>query len=121
MPDFKLITRAQAIEAGKLVDVSTLAKMAGVRFPVALTRMLHDQYVTPVPEIIHQDETDRLWDVLTRLKVAIKGGGNMQTFTVSFQMYRDGKVKIEDVQLKSVIGPGDDAAPVITVMLPGED
>src|SRR5688572_1787712 len=31
-------TRAQAIEAGELVDISALAREAGLRYPVALSR-----------------------------------------------------------------------------------
>jgi hypothetical protein len=33
-------TRAQAIADGELVDVSTIAREAAIRFPVAITRTL---------------------------------------------------------------------------------
>src|SRR6185437_8267129 len=39
-------TRAQAIADGVLVDVSETAKEAGFKYPVALTRMVFDAYVT---------------------------------------------------------------------------
>ena len=38
-------TRAQALEDGVLVDVSEMAKEAGVRFPVALTATVYGKYV----------------------------------------------------------------------------
>ena len=42
-------TRAQALEDGVLVDVSEMAKEAGIKFPVALTATVYGQYVE-VPE-----------------------------------------------------------------------
>jgi hypothetical protein len=37
------------------------------------------------------------------------------------QSARINATKHEDIILKAVCGPGDDAEPVITIMLPGED
>lgn len=67
-------TRAQAIEDGVLVDVSDVAKEAGSKLPVAITRAAWARYVE-VPrglELRGQSVDGRLWDVLFMLHVAIK-------------------------------------------------
>ncbi|HEV8714223.1 MAG TPA: DUF6573 family protein, partial [Candidatus Binatia bacterium] len=42
-----LYTRSQAIEDGFLVDVSVLARESGFKWPVAVTRRVWDEVVTP--------------------------------------------------------------------------
>jgi len=42
-------------------------------------------------------------------------------FTVSYQMYIDSKHTIQDIKVKSILRPGGDAVPVITIMLIDED
>ena len=64
-------TRRQAIADGVLVDVSTLAKEAGFRFPVAVTAAVWAECVTVPDGVAGQDETGRLWDVLNMLRFAI--------------------------------------------------
>ena len=67
-------TRAQAIEDGVLVDVSDVAKEAGFKLPVAITRAAWARYVE-VPaglEMRGQSVEGRLWDVLFMLHVTIK-------------------------------------------------
>lgn len=113
-------TRKQAIEDGVLVDVSQMAREAGIKFPVAMTGTVWGGYIEP-PESVKnfQDIEGRLWDVLNCLKFAAsKTCGDTVSFLVSFQM--DEQVK-EDVMFKAICGPGDNTEPVITLMLPGED
>ena len=113
-------TRAQAIEDGVLVDVTETAREAGIRFPTAVTAAVWEQCVT-VPETASwQDETGRLWDVLTLLRHGIAGsaGGQQVNFTVGVQ--NDEKPP-RPVRLKALCGPGDSCEPVITIMLPDED
>src|SRR5512147_2842343 len=66
-------TRAQAIADGVLRDVSELAKEAGFRFPVAVTAGVWAECVAVPAGVTDQDETGRLWDVLTMLRFAIAG------------------------------------------------
>ena len=70
-----------------------------------------------------QDETGRLWDVLSLLHFAIarqKGDGQRVDFAVHVRNdNREGDPPL--VHLYALCGPGDDAEPVITVMLPSED
>jgi hypothetical protein len=75
-----------------------------------------------VPEgVAGQDETGRLWDVLNMLRFAIRrqGGGERVDFAVHVRNDREGDPPL--VRLYALCGPGDDAEPVITVMLPHED
>ena len=113
-------TRAQALEDGVLVDVSDMAKEAGIKFPVALTSTVWGQYVE-VPEGVNcQDLGGRLWDILWMLRLAAKKGGD----TLLFQLHvrNDNSDRTPPlVTLKAVCGPGDQGEPVITIMLPDED
>lgn len=115
-------TREQAIQDGVLVDVSDTAKEAGFKFPVALTAAAWATAVecSENEKDNGQDEKGRLWDILVLLHFAIKsskGDGSRIDFKVV--VYRGGKH--EDVELYALCGPGDNAEPVITIMLPGED
>jgi hypothetical protein len=64
-------TRAQAIEDGVLIDVSAVAREAGIAYPVALTSAAWGRCVTVPPGVEGQDEAGRLWDVLWLLRLAI--------------------------------------------------
>ena len=116
-------TRAQAIEDGVLVDVSEVAREAGIKFPVAVTRAVWANYVEVPEGVVAQDESGRLWDILWMLRCQIR---RSQGDTLRFQLYvrnhnRERLTRRDLVTLKAVCGPGDDAEPVITVMLPDED
>ncbi len=110
-------TRAQAIEDGVLIDVSALAQEAGFKIPVAITSNLYQQWIAC--DIPGQDETGRLWDLLTILRLEAKGSeSDTIIFEVFFQVEED---KLERAKIKAVICPGDTPAPVLTIMLPEED
>lgn len=112
-------TRKQAIKDGSLIDVSDLAKEAGFRFPVALTAAAWTAAIEVPPDASCQDETGRLWDVLNVLRFSIGDGNESEIrFCVSVVASGGGSHRVD---LKSICGPGDDAEPVITIMLPHED
>lgn len=113
-------SRAQAIEDGVLVDVSTVAREAGIRFPVAMTRTVWAKYVE-VPEGVKcQDESGRLWDILWMFRARARRGGDRLLFRLHVR--NDNREMIPPlVTLKAVCGPGDTPEPVITIMLPEED
>ncbi len=124
--DPKLIssyTRAEALDDGVLVDVTAMAHEAGFILPVALTRAAWDLCVamSPAAERACNDERGRLWDVLWMLRWAIarrRGSGGAE---VRFEVLCvTDSVRPSLVILRSVIGPGDDGEPVVTVMLPTE-
>ena len=116
-------SRAQAIEDGVLVDVSTVAKEAGIKFPVAMTATVWGQYVE-VPEGVGcQDESGRLWDILWMFRcAAAKFDGDTLLFELYVRNHNRERLTRQDlVTLKAICGPGDTAEPVITIMLPDED
>jgi hypothetical protein len=113
-------SRETAIEDGVLVDVSSVAREAGITFPVALTRAVFEKCVAvPADRGWCSDESGRLWDVVSMLRFAIKRGraGSQIDYSIRCHTLKG----IRRVSLKAICGPGDTAAPVITVMLPDED
>lgn len=111
-------SRAQALADGALVDASAMAKEAGIKVPVALTRAAWGAAVRWEGSAL-QDEKGRLWDVLWLLRNAARLGGSTIRFTVF--VVPIGKLRPQPVVLKAVCGPGDNAEPVITILLPDED
>jgi hypothetical protein len=110
-------TRAQAIEDGVLVDVSGWASthemMGGFTIPVALTSAVWA--LVQAPEGSHEDTRGRAHDVLWMASLAARRhiDSDRATFTV--------RIGNEDVRMWIHVGPGDDAEPVATIMLEGED
>ena len=84
---------------------------------MALTRAVWEKYIE-VPEGVEcQDIQGRLWDIVWMFKKQIQDGLEM-TFKI-YVRNSAGRPRLET--LKAVCGPGDDAEPVITIMLPTED
>lgn len=111
-------TRSQAIEDGMLVDVSETAREAGFRWPVALTTDLWNIIEDIPPSKSHQDVEGRLWDVLWMgYNAAQRHTGNDGC---RYRLICHHKRKTY-LDLKMVIGGGDDGEPCITIMLPDED
>ena len=122
MPVIYSYTRKQAIDDGVLVDLTEWAKESGFTIPVACTTAVWNQYIVP-PESTQgygQSERGRAHDMLWMLWLAIKRGqsGDRLTFDVIFLQAPSRHVT---VKLKSICGPGDDAEPVLTILLPNED
>jgi hypothetical protein len=134
-------SRVQAIADGVLVDLTTaadgqgqlLCRQAGFKVPVAITRAAWAKTIEAGGtwkqdgdgEVLElkggQSLTGRLWDVLWMLRVASGQAG--ETDRIHFQVLVDvhGNGRRELVKLWALCGPGDDAQPVITIMLEGED
>lgn len=129
-------TRAQAIEDGQLIDVSTTAREAGIVWPVALTSTAWADCVewTDATEArkgyTGQSESGRLWDVCWMLsRVVLRAARQGLQASPAHPMYvellrtpREGRgVRPRLVHLKFIVGPDDNGRPCITVMMPGED
>jgi hypothetical protein len=116
-----IYTRAEAIEDGELVDVSSTAVEVGIKFPVAVTRAVWVGVVEPDEFAQKHGESirGRLWDVICMLKQAIVAQGGSSTSNYRLIATKGGRK--HTVELKSVCGPGDTPEPVITIMLPNED
>jgi hypothetical protein len=104
-----------------LIEVSAVAREAGIRYPTALTRSVWEQYVRVPPGVEAQDEAGRLWDILWMLRYGIcaaKGDGP----TLHYRLHvRNTNGWPKPVTLKCVCAPDDDGTPCLTVMLPEED
>src|SRR5205807_9395900 len=114
-------SRADALRDGVLIEASGTAREAGIRYPVALTHGVWERCVAVPPGVLCQDEAGRLWDVCWLLRCAIRGSGGAEV-RFGVHVRNDNRDRTPPlVRLKAVCGPGDDAEPVITVMLPAED
>jgi hypothetical protein len=116
-------TRSQAVADGEQVEVSKLAAEAGIRFPVFLTRGVYEQFVI-VPEGVEgQDETGRIYDILTMLRFAIRHSRTGADRLAVALYVRNDNQHARLVKLIATCGAldMDDPQPAITVMLPDED
>ncbi len=120
-------TRAQAIADGNLIDVTETAREAGFRVPVAITAAAWADCVAWSAQDNRrqttQDEAGRLWDVLWMASLAARGaGGAQQLLFALYRIQRGGRgVRPARTKLRLIIGPGDDAAAVITILMHNED
>jgi len=115
-------SRAQAIADGALVDITDTAREAGIRFHTAVTEAVWRNYVAVPAGVAGQDELGRLWDIIWMLRFAILRDTRKASGQINFQLVvRNDNRGVQEVTLKAQCGPGDDAEPVITIMLPHED
>ena len=131
-------TRAQAIADGVQVEVSKIAREAGIIYPVFLTRAVYDKYVTVPAGVAGQDEVGRLWDIVWMTRFAIirlrsphsprrslgEGGTLTEPTRLPVALYvRNDNSKARLIKLIAVCGPLDinDPQPAITIMMPDED
>lgn len=118
-------TRAQAIEDGELVNLSDPAsETASVcrqhfKHPIACTRAVFETMRKAVENPRYcNDYAGILHDMLYMSKVL---GRQLDPSTVIFRVIIQGAGRSNYHDFKLIVGPGDQAEPVITIMLPGED
>jgi hypothetical protein len=135
-------SRRQAIEDGVLVDVSEVITPCPFKYSVAMKRAAWaatieaggtwradgDGESLTLPG--GQDVKGRTWDVFNVMLATMRGGlknaaqrRNTDSSRIYFDVLVDvhGNGRHSKVELYSVCGPGDNAEPVITIMLQGED
>lgn len=114
-------SRQQAIDDGVLVDVDAIARELGFRIPVVITAALHgsaDRAFSPNFPNVSARERDAL--VICKLLSQVRA-------TIKAHMDKGGEstnrcyFRLEGEQVIIDVGPGDDARPVMTVMLPEDD
>lgn len=118
-----IYTRDQAIADGFLVDVSDMAQEAGFKWPVAVTRAVWDDVVTPAPHDKQegQSEKGRLWDVLWMARLAAQANTDDRD-SVLFQVLVQCDRKHKKVTLKLVLSfEAPKSGPCLTILLPNED
>lgn len=118
-------TRAQAVADGFQVEVSKVAREAGIKFPVFLTRTVFDAYVAVPEGVTAQDEAGRLWDILWMTRFAImRMSRNNDCSRLPVALYvRNDNHKPRLIKLIATCSALDidDPQPAITVMMPDED
>ena len=128
--DFEVVitySRADMIADGEMIDVSETARLIGFRFPVGMTLSIWALCVEWTDADTErtgrvQDQEVRLWDLLDVLVRQLRGCTSHRIeFEFSHADRRGKKWAQSTTTVVAVCGPGDDAAPVITLMMPGED
>lgn len=113
-------TRAQAIEDGVLIDITKTAKERGLKLPTAVTSAVWS-YMIDNEKVSNPEQIDvKTRDVVSLLKLAITSSKEDNN-TIEYPITRRSEGKYEEVELKCVIGPGDNLEPVLTIMMPDED
>ena len=117
-------TRAQAIEDGVLVDatIGDLAEVSGqhFKFPVAMTASVFGLIEKAVNHPKHCNDWRGVWhDVLWMSRQNLTH--RFDATTHLFKVWITGTGRKRWHELKIQCHPGDNAEPVLTVMLPGED
>jgi len=123
---FELISvysRADALRDGVLVDLSDLVRSSGFRIPVAATEAVFSTYLDPSPELIASGEslTGRAWDLLQVLLFAISVYPDRSEILFKVLFLMSPASSPVPIELKAICGPGDDARPMLTILLPSED
>ncbi|MCQ4122782.1 DUF6573 family protein [Rhodococcus tibetensis] len=114
-------SRADAIADGTLHDVTAIAREQGILFPVAVAaHAWADAVAWGDNHGAMQDETGRLWDVLSIAAYALRkarrlGLTGLQPFTVYVVPNSAGAQEPEPVALGIEVGPGDLGEPVLTI------
>jgi hypothetical protein len=116
-------TRAQAIADGTLVDATHTAKGIGFRVPVAFTAAAWGRCISVASRgQCVPDEYGRLVNALWALRRGIaETGGKAGELRFTVQCRPGPGHPTESVELKALCGPGDNAEPVLTVLMPDED
>jgi len=111
-------SRKQAIEDGVLVDISEMAREAGIKFPVAVTRAVF--CVLEDANVPGQDFHGRAWDMLMIFRMSARSCNGDEIHFAPLFITAGGK-KPGPVPMWAKCGPGDNSEPVVTIMLEGED
>lgn len=118
-------TREEAIRDGVLVDISSSKATieAGIKVPVAVTTAVFN-ILKPGNDLIAQgqDFEGRLWDLWMIFLISVRRQ-NLGTDEVHFAplFLLPENEKPVPVKMWAKCGPGDNAEPVITIMMEGED
>jgi len=112
-----IYTRAQALADGMLVDVTSTAREAGWRWPVAVTAALW-QVIECVPKRHSYQSTEgRLWDVVYMASLAARRSRGGDRIAFELILFRENSRK-KYLQLVAHVGPGDTPEPVVTIGFP---
>ncbi len=110
------LARQRAIEDGKLLDVSRLAKCVGYCIPVAMSTAVIERYVLVHEDDAWDDERSRVWGILNSLAHSIP---RMSQAGHYFVWVEPNVAK--SFWLRVVVVKDKYADPVMTIMLPEQE
>jgi hypothetical protein len=114
-----VLSRAQAIAAGVLIDASPLAREIGFKDDVALT---HRVYADCVGGYGDDDENTQLLYVLVPAIRALRAQSHRRLREIVFTARRVSPDQREcSIDLKIIAGPGDHGETVLTILSVDED
>ena len=112
-------TRAQALADGVLVDVTPMAKEAGLVHPTVITQALWHELNTIPENFSYESFSGRLWDVLWMGRLAAAKEENLGSTRITFPVLlhtRNLDPSTEQItELVMDCGPGDQGEPVLTI------
>lgn len=116
-------SRAEAIADGVLIDLDGsgyefVRRAEGIRIPTAITRTLWLSVIGPEPADFGEDSdaAARLFDLLRSFVALARSNPHASRLMWGFPALNGGTLSVV-----SVVGPGDDPRPVLTLMLPEDD
>lgn len=126
LPIVPTSTRAEVLAAGRLLDVTPLARQAGFQIPAALTASLWAAY--GAPDKTPAEDPGTVWDLLWMLRCAATGilpaklecHPHGEVLWFELELTPRGKSTAERVLLKAISGGGDSGESVLTICLPHE-
>lgn len=115
-------TRAHAIADGVLIDLSNSfpSDTRMFKWPLACTSAVW-KLIESAASSEDVDPALYVWDIAFMAHVAIKSATNSGSSELPFAVKLPLTENGTEYRLKLVCGPGDDGAPVLTIMLPEED
>ena len=113
-------TRAQAFDDGFLINVSKMAKEAGITHPTAVTEVVWNEFVEDPWGVTVQNQRGRLWDILTMFRSAAKQAPQSEELLFHVLVRNDNQAP-QLVTFKAICKPGDTPESVLTIMLPDEE
>ncbi len=116
-------SRADMIQDGGLIDVSGPARQLGIIYPVAITSAVWSEAIQEIDGEKAFDVRTRgaLWSCLSMLAAVAKNSTTNDHELLFTIPLADKQGNIENIQLKAIIGPGDNMEAVITIMEPEEE
>jgi hypothetical protein len=119
-------SRAQALKDGRLIDLTGLAKRAGIPVPTAMTAEVQAAYGAPGTD--PAAAPGPLWDIVWELQRCLSGRTPCRISRERRRVVRWFDVCVlragqpdASASLKAISGSGDHGEPVITIILPDQD